>query len=801
MHAMETRTVARRIVRFSHDRKTRLYYAACVVLLVVAAGLRFHDLSEHSVWYDEALAANNSSGALSEVIPNTRCCNSTPILYPLALWAVQKVDVSAFNIRVLPATAGVLTVAVMLFLLPRLGVNRWAVFLAALPATLSVAAIEQARDAREYSIDALLAVLMIAGLLWYLRDGRRALLCVSLFLAPLLQYGLVLFGGAVMGAAILLPPRILAAREGNSYLSRIGHWFKQRVTLVWPAACFAAGCAISYAVTLRYQWMEGGWGSRHYLAAYYYRGKLDAQSIFKFSIDRTWSLLTYHLPEVVAIAALTALAVLLVAAFLRKFQGTFPESAVAVLFTLCIAVSVGAALLRIYPLGGIRQVIYLGPVIFLTVGVAIHWIADSPAMLRRRAWPARAPAVAAAGAIALAGADAMRQDSPYSKTDHNIKSVLAALEERVREEDMVFAVWWTVPPMRFYYGEEGKPDNYYYGTRLCTASAETSPCLREMIDLVSVLPNVPDRIFLLYDVISKLEESELLGEQVSVEHVTADDGEFRIALIGNIKASGALATRSDYEAVISGEPLIRSGFDVYFSENKLTYVKEPCASADMEAKFFLALYPADADDLPDHRRQYGFDNLDFYFYGRGLIFDGKCIARISLPEYAIARITTGQYVPAGVGLNNLWEGEMRLDDGVAPIVNAKESKKPLEAALRSDYETLVSGEPVMRPDFDVYLSENKLTYVKEPCVRADTEAKFFLALYPADANDLPGRRRQHGFDNLDFDFDERGVISDGKCVARIPLPDYAVTRIGTGQYIHAEGGFNHLWEEEIRLDE
>ena len=35
----------------------------------------------------------------------------------------------------------------------------------------------------------------------------------------------------------------------------------------------------------------------------------------------------------------------------------------------------------------------------------------------------------------------------------------------------------------------------------------------------------------------------------------------------------------------------------------------------------------------------------------------------------------------------------------------------------------------MRSDLDVYLSENKLTYVKEPCAPADTEAKFFLALY------------------------------------------------------------------------
>ena len=107
----------------------------------------------------------------------------------------------------------------------------------------------------------------------------------------------------------------------------------------------------------------------------------------------------------------------------------------------------------------------------------------------------------------------------------------------------------------------------------------------------------------------------------------------------------------------------------------------------------------------------------------------------------------------------------------------------------------------MRSDFDVYLSENTLTYVKEPCASADTEAMFSLALHPADANDLPGRRRQHGFDNPDFDFDERGVIFDGRCMVRIPLPEYAITRIETGQYIPAGGGFNNLREEEIHLDE
>ena len=198
------RPVLSRIGRVSPGR---LALAGLFVgLLVVAAGLRFHDLPGNSLSHDEAAAANISRGALSEVIPGTRTGNSSPIMYPLTLWVVQQVESTPFSVRLLPAAASVLTVAVMLFLLPRLGVSRWVAFLAALLATLSVAAIENAQDTREYSLDALLVALLIAGLLWYLRDGKKVLLCVALFLAPLLQYGLALFGAAVIGAAIILPP-------------------------------------------------------------------------------------------------------------------------------------------------------------------------------------------------------------------------------------------------------------------------------------------------------------------------------------------------------------------------------------------------------------------------------------------------------------------------------------------------------------------------------------------------------------------------------------------------------------------
>ena len=115
-------------------------------------------------------------------------------------------------------------------------------------------------------------------------------------------------------------------------------------------------------------------------------------------------------------------------------------------------------------------------------------------------------------------------------------------------------------------------------------------------------------------------------------------------------------------------------------------------------------------------------------------------------------------------------------------------------AWQSAFDALVFGEPAVRSDFDVYLREDALVYAKEPCARADTEARFFLHLYPVDVNDLPDHRRQYGFDNLDFDFDGRGLMFDDKCLAEAPLPTYGISEIGTGQYVPGEG---RVWKEKF----
>ena len=172
--------------------------------------------------------------------------------------------------------------------------------------------------------------------------------------------------------------------------------------------------------------------------------------------------------------------------------------------------------------------------------------------------------------------------------------------------------------------------------------------------------------------------------------------------------------------------------------------------------------------------------------------------RYGEPEEYVVWVGQGE---RGQIVCNLWDMESPLPlepvadlaDGAIFRVNAVFDSA---GARQAAYEQLVSGEPAVRSDFDVYLREDTLIYVKEPCSRTDVEAMFFLHLYPVDVNDLPDHRRQYGFDNLDFDFDDQGVIIEGKCLAEVPLPEYGISEIGTGQFVPGQGA-GLGWKEEF----
>ena len=611
-----------------------LYRALCAGLIVLATALRFYDLAGGSVWYDEAVASLNSLGAFTDVLSNTRVGNSSPILYPALLRAVQLADISAFSIRAVPAAASVLTVASMLWLLPRVGVNRWVAFAAALLATLSVEAIRNAQDAREYSLDAFVAVLMTAGLLLFNgKHGvikRNALLCGSLFIAPLVQYGLVLFGAAVLATAAILRAQSL---RGADLAPRKA--LRALAELTLPASCFALGCALSYAVTLRYQWQMGGFAADGRLSSNYYAGRLsDPLEAIWFASSRTWDLFHYHLPAIAAALAIAVFAAALIASFARR-----KADPLLTLFLISVCVAVAAAITRAYPYGGIRQVLWMGPILYLAAGQSLHSLISG-------ARPStRILAVAPAALLTLPAAlYAFTNDNPYGEYE-NAQGVLAALDEGMRDGDFVYVYVTAAPSIRFYRGEE--PDGYHYG--ICGLASRIDECAR---DVVRALPSPNSRAWIVNTRGGhRWETLEFAREGVRVRRVF-DDEPASLHLIEN---PGSLSSLN-FDPY-ARPPSAATDFEVSLDRSLLLYRKEQCRLDEAGVKFFLHVFPQNVGDLPLSRLPYGFDNLNFHFHSYGVVVDGECIASRPLPAYPIDRVETGQFQ----GSERLWTKWLALE--------------------------------------------------------------------------------------------------------------------------------------------
>jgi len=167
-------------------------------------------------------------------------------------------------------------------------------------------------------------------------------------------------------------------------------------------------------------------------------------------------------------------------------------------------------------------------------------------------------------------------------------------------------------------------------------------------------------------------------------------------------------------------------------------------------------------------------------YG-GMLFDGIKKGRLTPWASVCALIIAG-----GIGL------------AFTVHLNARSDA----AALKEIYSLARASqlEPMARSKFDVYLVGRDLYYFKQPCASSDTAARFFLAAFPANVDDLRFSQRRHGFANLDFDFEskQQRVILDGACAAKVRLHPYEITSVSTGQFvIEEDGAFTNLWIAEF----
>ena len=109
--------------------------------------------------------------------------------------------------------------------------------------------------------------------------------------------------------------------------------------------------------------------------------------------------------------------------------------------------------------------------------------------------------------------------------------------------------------------------------------------------------------------------------------------------------------------------------------------------------------------------------------------------------------------------------------------------------------------PIIRSLFSIYVHDNRLTYVKSPCVSNDLSHRFFLHFTPAEATDLDEGNEQLGFNVFDFNSDEDGVsatLHEDGCLVTRALPEYDLKHIYTGQVVRVESPNGEIsWEGPI----
>ena len=142
------------------------------------------------------------------------------------------------------------------------------------------------------------------------------------------------------------------------------------------------------------------------------------------------------------------------------------------------------------------------------------------------------------------------------------------------------------------------------------------------------------------------------------------------------------------------------------------------------------------------------------------MFDDKCILRLLLPEWPVATVSTGQRHADDDSV--LWEATFHLDI----------------RRFQHAYQSAGVDQRVARSAFDIYHVDGKLVYTREVCALEDTQARFFLHVFRESGE--PEAAGEPA--NMDFDFDDRGMRYEGRCVAVVPLPNYPAGRIRTGQF-------------------
>jgi uncharacterized membrane protein len=413
------------------------FLVAAVFLLIIGTALRVYHLGDRSLWYDEAVTANASSGTFTQALEKTRLF-SAPVIHPSILYLVEKIGKGPVAVRAPSVLASLLAVLMMLAMV-RVKVSHNAALFSAAILAVSSSQIRYAQEVREYSLAVLIAAVLIFSLLKWETSGSKSnhpiLLYVALFIAPLVQYGVVLFAFAILGTVVL---RLLLTRSTCLSLSRAAV----------ASAFLVAGGLLSYFLTLRYQFHAGR--TQWYLSWAYFDHKTT--SFLRFLIGNSRGLLIFLIPGRVIDLCFVIGAVIfcILQARSRKFN------TITLLIFASVSITVCASVARVYPYGGVRQCLFLAPVLALFTGIAF---ADLLARIKGALQP-----LATAGLMALIILSLFRgtlKEWPYGEIE-DTQSILKDLTKSMAPNDQVWVNHDAVAAFEFY--QQKKDHRFIYGT-------------------------------------------------------------------------------------------------------------------------------------------------------------------------------------------------------------------------------------------------------------------------------------------------------------------------------------------------
>lgn len=435
---------------------------AAVSIVLVGVGLRLPHLATRSLWADEAQCADNSRGSIAETVMNTRFHNSSPIAYPLLLNIVQKLGSTPIAVRAPSLVSSVLLI-ILLVLMGRNIIDARAALIAALIVAVTPSQVRYASEVRVYALGCLTAGVMTYAYLSYLAcpSGRsqRLGLWASLALAPLIHYGCVLYGVA-----------ILFAISWSAIADRTARWREILVAFV----CFGATGLFTFLYTVRYQWGAEQWYLKNFM---FVLGKTNPA---KFLYRNTLSLLTFLTPGDLALGLVAlGLASVLV---LTSHQAT---RSIRKLLVCAGSVALLATLCHAYPFGGVRQCLYLAPLVIIAAAIGLQEIVsslDSTSALRCFA--------ALILIFAVLGVHEIHDQDPYKEIEDS-QTILAQLAKSATPEDDVYIFFGARWPVEFYIREEQR-QHFIFGLEHRGRPEEYVP------ELLSLIRPNSNRLFLVF---------------------------------------------------------------------------------------------------------------------------------------------------------------------------------------------------------------------------------------------------------------------------------------------------------------